>query len=270
MSRATGTEKMEGLWLVNLYDYLAGRMEKSLAGYLSLRKIAEAHDSGYLVATVDWISGFIYSDLGRFDEARRAFLARFEYQGAPASHDNDRTELAFLLGQVDLGQRRLDDARVRLGEINELLPKLAPENAKFATFIYRLLDAEVALAGGLPDKALAAAERLQLMDFSGMNTPNVARYNVPFIKDALARAYWKKGDLDKAVAEYRKLMTVDPKNQIRYFIHPLYHYRLGRVLEEKGDKSGAAVEYRKFLEFWKDADPTHPELADARTRLAAL
>ena len=267
LSRATGTEKMEGLWLVNLYDYLAGRMEKSLAGYLSLRKIAEAHDSGYLVATVDWISGFIYSDLGRFDEARRAFLARFEYQGAPASHDNDRTELAFLLGQVDLGQRRLDDARVRLGEINELLPKLAPENAKFATFIYRLLDAEVALAGGLPDKALAAAERLQLMDFSGMNTPNVARYNVPFIKDALARAYWKKGDLAAAAAEYRKLMTVDPANQVRYLIHPLYHYRLGRVLEEKGDRDGARAEYRKFLEYWKDADPGHPELADARNRL---
>ena len=53
-------------------------------------------------------------------------------------------------------------------------------------------------------------------------------------------------------------------------IPPLYHYRLGRVLEEKGDKAGAAGEYRKFLEYWKDADPTHPELAEARTRLAAL
>jgi hypothetical protein len=45
---------------------------------------------------------------------------------------------------------------------------------------------------------------------------------------------------------------------------------LGRVLEEKGDKAGAAVEYRKFLEYWKDADKTHPELADAQARLAVL
>jgi len=62
-------------------------------------------------------------------------------------------------------------------------------------------------------------------------------------------------------------MTIDPANQVRYLIHPLYHCRLGRVLEEKGDKAGAAVEYRKFLECWKDADASHPELADARKRL---
>jgi serine/threonine protein kinase/tetratricopeptide (TPR) repeat protein len=272
MSRATDTGKMEGLWLANFYDYLAGRLERSLAGYLALRKIAAAHDSGYLMATVDWISGFIYADLGRFDEARKAVLAEYEYsrRGDPASQDADKAQLAFELGWVELEQGRLKDARARLGEINELLPKLAPEDLEFATFIYRLLDAEVALAGDPPDKAVAAAEQLRLRDFPFMNTPDLASYNTPFTKDVLARAYWKKGDLDKAVAEYRKLMTIDPRNQIRYFIHPLYHYRLGRILEEKGDRAGAAVEYRKFLEYWKDADTTHPELADARKRLAGL
>ena len=38
---------------------------------------------------------------------------------------------------------------------------------------------------------------------------------------------------------------------------------------ERG-QPGAAVEYGKFLEYWKDADPAQPELADARKRLAAL
>jgi len=103
-----------------------------------------------------------------------------------------------------------------------------------------------------------------------MNTNQVVSYNTPFFKDVLARAYWKKGELDKAVAEYRKLMTIDPGNRVRYLIHPLYHYRLGRILEEKGNRGGAAVEYRIFLEYWKDADKTHPELADARKRLTAL
>lgn len=93
---------------------------------------------------------------------------------------------------------------------------------------------------------------------------------MPFLKDVLARAYWKKGELGKAAVEYQKLMTIDPANRVRYLIHPLYHYRLGRVLEEKGDRDEARLQYEKFLECWKDADARHPELADARKRLAPL
>ncbi|MBM3298054.1 MAG: tetratricopeptide repeat protein [Candidatus Aminicenantes bacterium] len=137
-------------------------------------------------------------------------------------------------------------------------------------FWSQLLEAEIALAGGSSQAAVAAARKMQLLDFPGMNTAQIASYNVPLLKDILARAYWKAGDLDKAAAEYRKLMTVDPANQYRYLIHPVYHYRLGRVLEEKGDKQGAAAEYRRFLELFKDADKSFTEPADARKRLAAL
>jgi tetratricopeptide (TPR) repeat protein len=98
----------------------------------------------------------------------------------------------------------------------------------------------------------------------------MAGYNIPFLKDVLARAYWKRGELDKAIAEYERLTTIDPKNRLRMLIHPLYHYRLGRVLDEKGDKDQARIEYRKFLEYWRDADPGLPEVEDAKERLAGL
>jgi tetratricopeptide (TPR) repeat protein len=103
-----------------------------------------------------------------------------------------------------------------------------------------------------------------------VNTISMAGYNIPFLKDVLARAYWKRGELDKALAEYERLTTIDPKNRLRMLIHPLYHYRLGRVLEQKGEKDRARLQYEKFLKYWADADPSYSELKDARARLAAL
>ncbi|MBE0712670.1 MAG: tetratricopeptide repeat protein [Candidatus Aminicenantes bacterium] len=263
---------MESQFLIHFRDYFLGRLEESLAGYLALRKIGESYDSVYLVTGVDWISGFIYCDLGRFEQAREAFLAYFENNkpGSPAKQNAHTAQYAFILGWADLKQGNLEAARSRLEDIKPLLPTLNQKDLNDMTLWYQLLDAEIALAEDSPEKAVAAAERLQLMDFRGMSTPDLLFYNIPFLKDVLARAYWKKGELDKAIAEYRKLMIVDPRNRIRYLIHPLYHYRLGRVLGEKGDMTGAAGEYRKFLEYWKDADPGLPEVEDARKRLAGL
>lgn len=53
-------------------------------------------------------------------------------------------------------------------------------------------------------------------------------------------------------------------------IHPLCHYRFGRVLEEKGEKDRARIEYEKFLKYWADADPRFAELKNARARVTAL
>ena len=122
----------------------------------------------------------------------------------------------------------------------------------------------------MPERAVAFGREIVPVDLPRMAFDTVPVYNMPWLKDILARAYWKKGDLGAAAAEYRKLTTIDPSNQVRWMISPLYHYRLGRVLEEKGDKAGAAGEYRKFLDCWKDADASHPEPADASRRLEGL
>jgi len=273
LARATPTGKMEGLWLVNFYDYLLGRLEKSLAGYLGLRKISESYGQYYMVSSVDWISGFLYADLGRFDEARKAIQSLVEYNERtnPERQNVWAARQALLLAWTDFKQGRPEAARDGLKKCGSLPATLTErEDIEVFTIDYQLLDAEIALAGGSPEEAVAAAGRLKLRDFPGMGTQDLTVYNIHFLKDVLARSFWKKGELDKAAAEYRKLMTIDPSNRIRYFIHPLYHYRLGRILEEKGDKAGAAGEYRKFLEYWKDADQVYAEPADARKRLAAL
>jgi serine/threonine protein kinase len=158
----------------------------------------------------------------------------------------------------------------KLKEIEPLLPGVDSANQEKMTFLYRLLEAEAALAENSVDQAIAVGEKIIRLNFLNLTTPNVAAYNMPFLKDILARAYWKKGDLDKAIAEYEKLITINRKNQVRYLIHPLYHYRLGRVYEEKGVRDKAVEQYMKFLVYWKDADEKIPEKADARQRIARL
>jgi len=268
----TPTAKWEGHWLNAFYSHLLGSWDESLAGHLANKEQAQKMGMEFGAAAEDFWTGVLQRDRGGFDEARKAFQRWNDYRvkGNPSFQADIDFERAFDLGWTDLKEGRVDSAEARLKEMENLLPKINPHNREDATSDYQFLKAETLLAANMPEKAIKAGERVGRENFPSMNSNAIAWYNRLFLKDVLARAYWKKGDLDKAIGEYVRLTTIDPNDQVRYLIHPLYHYRLGRVYEEKGEKAKATAEYRKFLEYWKDANPTHPELADARNRLKSL
>jgi serine/threonine protein kinase/tetratricopeptide (TPR) repeat protein len=268
----TPTAKMEGLYQKNYFDYFLGRMDRSLASCLTLKSQAEQFKFAYGVGTLNWLMGFLYADRGEFDKARKAFqdLTDFLNQDDPASRPSNAILHAFYLGWVEVKEGRLGAAKAHLAEIESLLPSLQPEDRKMLMLSPPLLGAEAALAENSLEQAISLGEKIEFGTLPSVNTPYMVRYNIPFAKDVLARAYWKKGELDKAVAEYERLTTIDPKSRPCMLIAPIYHYRLGRVLEQKGEKDKARLEYEKFLKYWADADPSHPELKDARTRLAGL
>ncbi|MCK5408278.1 MAG: bacterial transcriptional activator domain-containing protein, partial [Candidatus Krumholzibacteria bacterium] len=99
---------------------------------------------------------------------------------------------------------------------------------------------------------------------------NLFFYNLPFEQDVLARCYENLGLADKAIAEYERLVTFDPKSKDRRWVFPRYHYRLARLYDSSGRTTDAVRQYEKFLTICKDADEGYPDITDAKQRLASL
>jgi tetratricopeptide (TPR) repeat protein len=81
-------------------------------------------------------------------------------------------------------------------------------------------------------------------------------WNIDSFEDCLANAYLELGRLDEAIAEYDRILQINPN-------YPLAHYHLGQAYEGQGDRDQARGAYRSFLRIWKDADRDIPEVMQA-------
>jgi tetratricopeptide (TPR) repeat protein/tRNA A-37 threonylcarbamoyl transferase component Bud32 len=91
-----------------------------------------------------------------------------------------------------------------------------------------------------------------------------------FLTFTLAEAYFKAGNLLKAKDEFEKILSLHLGLLGNGDFYARSLYMLGKISEQQGRKENAVAYFRRFLELWKDADPDHPEVSDAETRLAAL
>jgi len=172
---------------------------------------------------------------------------------------------------LDLRSGQIDSANARLVEAKSLIADVRPSfGFQVYQYQYHLLHAEILLAQDSVQHAIAIGKNPPTVKLRYVHIGQLTRYNYPLEKDVLARAYQKKGDLDKAISEYERLITIDPKDTDRRLIYPKYHYRLAKLYEEKGQLEKAQKEYEKFLTIWKDADKDLPELIDTKKRLKML
>ena len=262
----------------SFYHYWLGSLDKSMSNLLILTDYADTTRFKHWKANAFWMMGWIGYERGEFEFCRTHFKGWFDIymQDVLPLRDNPAARKMhwtawyyFYLGLVDLKQGKIESAKSRLVEINSLLPDVLPQYKDWITFYYNFLQAEVLLAEGAVEKAITICEKSSPLGGS-VESGKLVLHNVPFLKDVLARAYRQNGEIDKAIAEYERLITFYPQREERYLIHPKYYYRLAELYEQKGMIRKAIVHYEKFLNLWQDADPDIPEVTDVKKRLSKL
>ena len=260
-----------GTYFKNFLLCWVGKRKQALAEIKTLIGLTDMLGMKEASAAMNLLTGLVYLDMGELNLGQTNIQNCYDKLMTVATLDtaDNRAVLSFCFGLVDLKEGRLDAARLRLAEMKSSLPQVSSGYVAFVSLLNDLLSAELFLAEGSVDKAIAVMEKA-----SPLGSPPLIQliigFNVPFMKDVLARAYEEKGQTDKAIAEYERLLTIRPERGQWTLIHPRYHYELGKLYDDKGLKDKARGQYQKFLEIWKDADPGFPEVEDARKRLAGL
>jgi len=268
--------KLLGYLRKGFYSAWLGGLDKSLSFLQRAEDLADAMASKRGKASLSWLRAWIYFDRHEFELSRKysSFYVSFSTEEYPERKDFYEARSNLILGLTELDEGKLDLAKSKLKEIESVLPHYSLTLKEDLQSARDSLASEIFLADGSPGKAKDILEKIPpIAPPSAMSNPAYAAeifYNTPFLQDVLARVYDKMGDLDKAVAEYERLIAFDPKIESRLLIHPKYHYRLAKLYEQKGLREKAKAQYQRFLDLWKEADPGRPEVEDAAKRLAAL
>jgi tetratricopeptide (TPR) repeat protein len=220
---------------------------------------------------LSWIKAWRDLSRGATGAARKEMIsfARAYAHNSPSTPVTNMVLREALLAYIDRKAGEMDSAGARIARAKSAVPSLETGEVMIPPLV-GMIDGEVLLSEGYPDSAIRAVRAIPEIGPSMIPGLRMFLYNVPPERDVVARAFLKEGERDSAIAEYERLIRVDPASRERRLINPRYHYRLAKLYEEKGSAQKARSEYRKFLELWKDADRGLPELNEAQTRLARL
>ncbi len=270
---ATASDSSDAYYTRGFCQYVSGRTNQAL------KDLQQSHQYSYAPGEephrreVERLRGWIYYDRDDFDAGRNAIkkLINQLMEETPKREPYHKQYHSFYLGMVNVKLGRIDSAKYHLEVIKAVLPLAEREQNERPQFHHDLLHAEILLAEGLTENALAVSKKIKLPEYPlQMSSGTSFYYNLPFRDDISARAYQKLGNLDGAVAEYERLTTIDRTNRERRFIPARFHYRLAKLYEQKGLTAKAIARYEHFLNVWKNADPDWSELKDTKARLARL
>ncbi|MFC2084999.1 protein kinase [Bacteroidota bacterium] len=264
--------KARGYWQRGLSSYLLGNFDQALIDLKTSEDLAETvkYETAYRLS--QWLKAWMYYEKGDFDLSHKHYKNYLENRSKnyPQYRTIHEADYSYYLGFYYLKQSQIDSARSSLYKMKSLLPELTPNAKVRLNFFHDLLYANILIAEDSLDKAINVFENQTPLDMPFRFNWNFLAVNFPVIKDGVAEAYLRKGDIDKAIEEYEKMMTLDPDSKNWRMVHPVYHFRLADLYDKKGLKDNAVTEYQRFLELYKQADEETPEITAAKKRLSDL
>jgi tetratricopeptide (TPR) repeat protein len=262
--------RAEGPVWQGIINYLIGRRTAAFERLEAGLALARSSKSTFREGLVLVMRGFVHSDMEQKELAR----TDFDLAGRILEQVSTSSQIAWRTGKLYMDIRWGDPAAADkvMAELDRLAPpqNLAPWSAALRRSFLILMylgrgDEEAALR----EAALPRSYEIVNPNLN-FNLMSIGAHNMPLKADGIAQLLARRGEIDKAIEEYRLLMTTGPGTGLRRLINPIYHFRVAGLYEKKSDKAKAVEHYKKFLEIWKNADPDLPEPGLARARLAAL
>jgi len=205
----------------------------------------------------------LYLKTGEFDKALREFDKRLD---DAVKNDRVRAQIfmLYLKGKAYLGKKSIPDAEKTAEELRDLIQdSLFKKLIRLHHHLRGMIELERENYPGAIDYFKKA---IPLLPY----TRDGRREFRPLFINSLAEAYYKSGNLAKALEEYKRITTLTFPRIWDGDVYAKSFYMMGKIYESMGKKDEAREAYGRFLELWKDADPGIPEVIDARKRLEAL
>jgi tetratricopeptide (TPR) repeat protein len=253
--------------LANLY-VTQGRISDSISQLRSIIEVAQKFGIQWVESQARSILGYQLKTSRRYQEALREFDKARDLGAQTSRQDLQRLALHYK-GLAYLRMRSRSRAQRTAGEL-----KTAIEGWSHQKEIrrYHHLMGMIELDRKKYSEAidhLETALTLLPSECSQWTSGHILN-NHSLYMDSLALAYYRSGDLERAVEQYEKITTLSTGRLYFGDIYAKSFYMLGRIYQQLRENQKAEDYYNKFLALWLNADADISEVSDAQKRLSGL
>jgi serine/threonine protein kinase/predicted Zn-dependent protease len=205
----------------------------------------------------------LYLKTGEFDKALEEFDKRLD-DAVKNDRVTEQIFMVYLKGKAHLGKKSISGAEKTARELRDLIQdSLFKKLIRLHHHLMGMIELE---RENYPIAIDYFKKAIRLLPYT---RDGRREFRALFI-NSLAEAYFKAGDLVKALEEYKRIASLTFPRIWDGDIYARSFYMMGKIYESMGKKAQAREAYSRFLELWNDADSGIPEVNDARKRLEAI